>query len=66
MGLNDLAKKSAIFDKTLTVLSSRKPTTSTQVVPGSPTQIKQAAAPAATTPAPPAPAAPATATPATK
>jgi hypothetical protein len=63
MGLNDLAKKSAIFDKTLTVLSSRKPTTSTQVVPGSPTQIKQAAAPAATTPAP---AAPATATPATK
>lgn len=49
MGLNDAAKKSAIFDKTLSVLNSRKPSTSTQVVPGSPTQLKQSAA---TTPAP--------------
>ena len=64
MGLSDAAKKSVIFDKTLTVLSSRKPSTSTQVVPGSPTQIKQAAGPAVTTPA--SAAAPATASPATK
>jgi hypothetical protein len=60
MGLNDATKKTAIFDKTLAVLSSRKPSTSTQVVPGSPTQMKQAAASA--TPA----AAPATVTPAIK
>ena len=60
MGLNDATRKTAIFDKTLAVLSSRKPSTSTQVVPGSPTQMKQAAASA--TPA----AAPATVTPAIK
>jgi hypothetical protein len=63
MGMNDTAKKQAIFDKALGVLASRKPSTSTQVVPGSPTQLKQAAASAA--PAPAAPAA-APATPATK
>ena len=60
MGLNDATRKSSIFDKTLAVLSSRKPSTSTQVVPGSPTQMKQAAASA--TPA----ATPATVTPAIK
>ena len=60
MGLNDATKKTVIFDKTLAVLSSRKPSISTQVVPGSPTQMKQAAAPA--TPA----AAQATVTPAIK
>ena len=60
MGLNDPTEKAAIFDKTLTLLSSRKPSISTQVVPGSPTQMKQAAAPA--TPA----AVPATVTPAIK
>ena len=47
MGLNDAAKKGQIFDKTLELLKSRKPAPSTQVVPGSPTQLKQAAAPAA-------------------
>ncbi len=46
MGLDDAAKKDAVFDKTLTLLASRKPAASTQVVPGSPTQLKQAAAPA--------------------
>ena len=56
MGLNDAAKKDAIFAKTLELIQSRKQGVSTQVVPGSPTQLKQAAA---TAPAP-APAAPAT------
>jgi hypothetical protein len=68
MGLNDAAKKDAIYTKALEVLQSRKPAVSTQVVPGSPTQLKQAAA-AAPAPAPAAtPAAPATApaVPATK
>ena len=59
MGLNDSGKKSAVFDKTLSLIASRKPAPSTQVVPGSPTQLKQAAA--APAPAPAAtPAAPAT------
>ncbi len=68
MGLNDAAKKDAVYTKALEVLQSRKPAVSTQVVPGSPTQLKQAAA-AAPAPAPAAtPAAPATApaVPATK
>jgi len=52
MGMNDATRKSAIFDKALTVLSSRKPTTSAQLVPGSPTQIKQAAETAAPVAAP--------------
>lgn len=63
MGLDDAAKKVQIFDKTLELLKSRKPAASTQVVPGSPTQLKQAAAsvpapaaPAATAPAAPTPA----------
>ncbi len=61
MGLNDAAKKDALFTKALEVIQSRKPAVSTQVVPGSPTQLKQAAA-AAVVPAPAAaPAAPATA-----
>lgn len=64
MGLNDATKKDAIYTKALEVLQSRKPAVSSQVVPGSPTQLKQAAA-AAPTPAPAAtPAAPAV--PATK
>ena len=46
MGMSDAAKKSAIYDKTLVLLASRKAAASTQVVPGSPTQLKQAAAPA--------------------
>jgi hypothetical protein len=51
LGFSDVAKKKAVFDKTLAQLGAKKPTVSTQVVPGSPTQLKQAAA-AATTPAP--------------
>lgn len=47
MGLNDSAKKEAIFTKTLELIKSRKSGPSSQVVPGSPTQLKQAAAPAA-------------------
>lgn len=63
MGLNDSAKKAGLFEKTLALIASRKPAPSTQVVPGSPTQLKQAAA----VPAPAAPAAaPASAAPATK
>ncbi len=46
MGINDAVKKAAVFDKTLALIASRKPAPSTQVVPGSPTQHKQAAAPA--------------------
>lgn len=62
MGLKDAAKKDAIFTKALEVIQSRKPAVSTQVVPGSPTQLKQAAAAAVVAPAPAAaPAAPATA-----
>lgn len=64
LGLNDEAKKNAVFTKTLAELGTKKPGVSTQVVPGSPTQLKQAAAaapaPAAAAPAAaPAPAAPA-------
>jgi hypothetical protein len=63
MGLSDAGKKGEVFDKTLALLSSRKPAPSAQVVPGSPTQLKQAAA----APAPAAPAAaPAAAAPASK
>ncbi len=68
LGLNDADKKKAVFEKTLVALAAKKPGVSTQVVPGSPTQLKQAAAsvpppapaaaPAATPPAAPAPAPP--------
>jgi len=64
MGLNDTTKKEALFVKTLEMLETRKPIVSTQVVPGSPTQLKQAAA--AAVPAPLAPTAPPAVTPATK
>ena len=56
IGMSDAAKKKAVFEKTLASVSAKKPAASTQVVPGSPTQLKQAAA-AAAAPAP-APAAP--------
>lgn len=67
LGLNDTAKKQAVIVKTLAMLSAKKPGVSTQVVPGSPTQLKQAAAavqapapvPAPASPPPAAPAAPA-------
>lgn len=62
LGLNDEAKKKAVFEKTIAELGAKKAGLSTQVVPGSPTQLKQAAAataPAPTAPAPAAPAAPA-------
>lgn len=63
MGLNDTAKKSALFDKAVESIKTKPVAASTQVVPGSPTQLKQAAAPAAEAPAP-APAAPAATPPA--
>ncbi|MCF7785258.1 MAG: hypothetical protein K9N47_04000 [Prosthecobacter sp.] len=59
LGLDDEAKKKAVFKGTLAALKEKKTGVSTQVVPGSPTQLKQAAAAAA--PAPAAPASPATA-----
>lgn len=62
IGMSDAAKKKAVFEKTLTAAGAKKPVVSTQVVPGSPTQLKQAAAAAA--PAPAAPAAPASPAPA--
>lgn len=62
MGMTDAAKKKALFEKTLTGVGAKKPAASAQVVPGSPTQLKQAAAAAAPAPAAPA-AAPAAATP---
>ncbi|HYF36904.1 MAG TPA: hypothetical protein VD994_16525 [Prosthecobacter sp.] len=58
MGLQDSAKREALFASTIKTLEAKKPGVSTQLVPGSPTQLKQAAAAAAATPAP-APAAPA-------
>ena len=61
IGLSDAAKKKAVFEKVLAATAAKKPAVSTQVVPGSPTQLKQAAAAAAPAPAAPAaaPAAPA-------
>jgi len=60
MGLKDPAKKAEVFSKALTSLKAKPVGASTQVVPGSPTQLKQAAAAApAAPPAAPAPAAPA-------
>ena len=44
IGFSDAAKKKAVFEKSLTTLAAKKPAVSTQVVPGSPTQLKQAAA----------------------
>lgn len=62
LGFNDPAKKKAVFDTTVAQLGAKKPTVSTQVVPGSPTQLKQAAAaapaPAAAPATPPAASAP--------
>jgi len=46
MGLDDSAKKASIFAKTLETLKAKPAGASSQVVPGSPTQLKQAAAPA--------------------
>lgn len=54
MGLDDLARREAVFARTVQEIKARKPAASAQVVPGSPTQLKQAAA----APAPAAPAAP--------
>ncbi len=59
----------AVFEKAQTVIQGRKVSATTQVVPGSPTALKQAAAaapaPAAAPPAAPVPATPAAAAPAT-
>jgi hypothetical protein len=57
MGLKDAAKKAEVFNKALTALKAKPVGASTQVVPGSPTQLKQAAA-AAPPPLLPPPAAP--------
>lgn len=51
MGLKDDARREQIFAATLQRLAQRKPAASTQVVPGSPTQLKQAAAAAPAAPA---------------
>jgi hypothetical protein len=53
MGLNDEAKRQAIFAKTAAALTSKKAGKSATMVPGSPTQLKQmeAEAAAAATPA---------------
>ncbi len=58
LGLDDPARKAALFGKTLEALKARPQAASQQVVPGSPTQLKQAAAeaPPATPAAAPAPA----------
>ncbi len=58
LGLEDPARKAALFDKSLTALKARPQAASQQVVPGSPTQLKQAAAeaPPAAPAAAPAPA----------
>ena len=62
LGFSDAAKKKSVFDTTVAQLGAKKPTVSTQVVPGSPTQLKQAAAaapaPAAAPVTPPAAPAP--------
>lgn len=60
IGMNDAATQKAVYGKALSALGAKKPAASTQLVPGSPTQLKQAAA-AAPAAAPTAPAAPATA-----
>ncbi len=58
LGLDDPARKAALFDKSLAALKARPQAASQQVVPGSPTQLKQAAAeaPPAAPAAAPAPA----------
>ncbi len=52
IGFNDSAKKQAVFEKAVAAVGAKKPAASAQVVPGSPTQLKQAAAAAAAAPAP--------------
>jgi hypothetical protein len=51
LGLADPSRKAALFDKALTALKARPQGASQQVVPGSPTQLKQAAAQATAVPA---------------
>lgn len=58
MGFNDPVKKAATFTKTIDALKAKPAAASSQVVPGSPTQLKQAAAPAPEAAAPAAPATP--------
>ena len=57
IGMSGAAKQKAVYEKALSGLGAKKPAASAQVVPGSPTQLKQAAA-AAPAPAPAAPASP--------
>lgn len=57
MGLKDKSRTTDLLKKTAEVLKAKTPKASTMVVPGSPTQLKQMAAPApAAAPATPAPA----------
>jgi|APTNR8051073442_1049403.scaffolds.fasta_scaffold00733_14 hypothetical protein len=56
MGLDDAAKAKALFDKTAAALKAQKAVKSSIVVPGSPTQLQQAAAATPAAPAAPAPA----------
>jgi hypothetical protein len=51
MGLKDPAKKAEVITKSLAALKAKPVGASTQVVPGSPTQLKQAAAAAPAAPA---------------
>ena len=59
MGLKDKSRTADLFKKTAEVLKGKTPKASTMLVPGSPTQLKQAAAPAPAAPTAPAAAAPA-------
>lgn len=52
LGLTDSVKKNETIAKTLTSLKAKVPAASTQIVPGSPTQLKQQAAAAAAAPPP--------------
>lgn len=56
MGLKDKAKSAALFEKVAADLKRKPPVVSKMVVPGSPTQLKQAAAAPAAAPAAPVPA----------
>lgn len=57
MGLTDPAKAAGLIAQTAEALKAKKPAASAMVVPGSPTQLKQAASAASAAPAAPAPAA---------
>ncbi len=47
LGMTEPSKREELITKSIQFLSSRKPAPSSQVVPGSPTQLKQTTAPTA-------------------